>query len=98
MSYAALQNLVGLQPDGITEVIDFQIVEHFRDSKGSIATQVFAPQASPAITFDNRIKHGLPVVRTVNIAGAQRAALQITMLVEDEQRMITCAAEVAVIS
>ncbi len=38
VSYLFLQNLVGAQPDGIVEVVGFQIVEQLRDREGGIAT------------------------------------------------------------
>ena len=98
MSDTALQNLVGSQPDGITEVIGFQIVEQLRDGEGGIASQIFAPQARPTIALHDWIKHRLPIVRTVNVARTQGTMLKVTMLVEDEQRMITTATKMAVIS
>ncbi len=98
MPNAALQNLVGLQPDGIAEVVGFQIVEQFRDSEGGIATKIFAPQASPAIALHDRIKHGQPIVRAMNVARTQGTAFKVAMLVEDEQRMTTAATEVTIIS
>lgn len=71
MSDTALQNLVDLQPDGITELIGVQIVEQLRDGVGGVTAQIFAPQTRPAVTLNDRVKDGLPVVRTVNVAGAQ---------------------------
>ena len=97
MSDTALQNLVGLQPDGIAEPIGFQIVEQFRDGEGGISPQIFAPQARPTIALHDWIKHGLPVIRAMSVSRSQRTAFQIPVLIEDEQRVITTTAEVAVI-
>ena len=98
MCNAPLQNLVGLQPNGVAEVIGFQIIEQLRDGESSISPQIFAPQARPTIALHDWIKHGSPIVRAMNVSRLQRTAFQIPVLVEDEQRVITTATEVTIIS
>ena len=98
MGNTVLQNLVGLQPNGIAEFIVFQIVKKFRYGECRIGMQILAPQANPAIAFDDGIKHILPIICAVNVAGTESTAFQVTMLVEDKQRMITGLGEVTVIS
>ena len=97
MCYAALQNLVGLQPDGISKLIIFQIIKQFRNGESRICTQIFAPKARPAVAFDDGLKYILPIICAMNIAGTKSATLQVAVLVEDEQRMIAVLGKVAVI-
>jgi len=59
VSYPSLQNLVGAKPDGIAEIIGFQIVEQLRDGEGGVSAQIFAPQTRPAVTLNDRVKDGL---------------------------------------
>src|SRR5215472_12224842 len=42
-----------------------------------------------SIALHDRVEHILPAVGAVDIAGTQRAAFQITELIEHEQRVIT---------
>lgn len=93
----ALQNLVGSQTDGIAKLVGFQIFEQLRNSEIGITAQVLAPETRPTIALQNRVKHGLPIVRAVNVFRSQRTAFPITMLVEDKQRMIAAAVKMAVV-
>jgi hypothetical protein len=52
--------------------------------------------ASLTVAADHRLQHEAPVLSAMNVARPQEAALKITKLVEQEQRVIAGAAEVAV--
>ena len=58
-----------------------------------IAAQVPFP-----VTLDDRFQNVAPAVGAMNIAGAQRTPLKVTERVEQEQRMLTGAAEMTIVS
>ncbi len=60
--------------------------------------QISRPHGTQAIALDDRLQNQPPVLGAVDVAGAQQAALQVTELVEAEQRVIAGAAEMAVVS
>jgi hypothetical protein len=91
----ALQDLIGRQPDRIIDPLRFKIIVDARGRKGGIAAKGNACPLAP-ITLDDRLEHALPIVSTVNVAGTKSASLEVTELVEDEERMITGAAKVTV--
>ena len=97
MCYSTLQNLVGLQPNGIAEPVVFQTVEQYRDGEGSICPQILAPDTGLSVSLNDRGKYRMPIIGTANIASTQATSFQITMLVEYKQRVIAGAAKMAVV-
>ncbi len=75
---------------GFQELVDLGV------GKGGIGAEVAAEVALPVAGHD-RFEHVFPAVRRVNVARAQRRTLEITELVEHEQRMIAGAGEVTVV-
>ena len=64
--------------------------------EGGVGAEV-AAHLAVLVTRDHGFEHVLPAARRMNIARTQRAAFQISKLVEDEQRMIAGAGEMAVV-
>ena len=64
--------------------------------EGGIASEVAAQVPFP-VTLNDRFQNVAPAVGAVDIAGTQGAPFQIAELVEQEQRMVAGAAEVAVV-
>jgi hypothetical protein len=91
-----LQDRVGRQADGIPHALRFQQLVELGLGEGRVATEI-ENKAPAAIAGDHRRQDGAPIVGAMDVAGPQGAALQIPELVEDEQRMVAGAAEVAVV-
>ena len=91
-----LKNLIGGEPDRVFVPLGLQELVDLRVCEGGIGAKEAAHLTVP-ITRDYRFHNIPPAVGRVNVAGTQSAAFQIAELVEDEQRMVAGAAEVAVV-
>jgi hypothetical protein len=87
--------LVGRQADGIADALGLQQLVDLGLGEGGIGPEVEGG-APVAVAGDHRLQHQAPVFGAVGIAGPKEAALQVAELVEQEQRVIAGAAEVAV--
>jgi len=96
MGDALLENRVRLDADGIQHALGFKVVVNVRRGERRVATKVEADLPF-LIAFDHRHQDFPPAVGTVDVAGAQTAPFKITHVVEQEQRMIAGAAEMAVV-
>ena len=72
----------------------FKIIVDARRRKSGIAAKGNACALAP-VTLDDRLEDALPIVGTVNVTGTKSTSLQITELVEDEERMVAGATKVA---
>lgn len=92
----ALENRVRLEADGILVALGFQVVVQIGQGEGCIAPE--EPTLAPvAIPRHDRLQHRAPVGGAVDVAGTQGGAFQVAKLVEDEQRMVAGATEMAVV-
>ena len=82
-----LQDSVGRQANGVFDPIAFENVVNFGISEAGVASKVDAGDLA-FVALHNRLQHALPPVGAMDVAGMQRAALQIAKLVEHKQRMI----------
>ena len=96
MSDAFLENLVLWYTDRVQEALGFEVFVHLRRGEGGVAPEIQS-YLPPLVTNDNRLQHALPVIGAVNVAGTQGTPLKVAELVEQEQGVITGAAEVAII-
>ena len=90
-----LQDRVGRQADGVADALGLEQLVELGLGERRVAAEVEG-EAPPAVAGDHRHQHGAPLVGAVDVAGPQQAALEVAELVEDEQRVVTGAAEVAV--
>src|SRR5262245_42354986 len=90
-----LSSPVVLRPDGVADVLGLQqLVDLWLGERGIGAeVEIDAPLT---VAANHRLQHEAPGLGAVDVAGSQQTAFQITELVEQEQRMITGAAEVTV--
>jgi len=93
---ALLQNLVGRKADRVEYALGFEVVVDLRRGEGRVAPEV-EPNAARLVAIHDGNQDDTPFVGAVHVAGAKRAPLQVAELVEQEQRVITGAAEVTVI-
>ena len=90
-----LEDLVGGKPDRILDPLRFQeLVDPWHGECG-VGTEVEA-RYSAAIARNDRLKHALPTIGAMHIAGTERAAFEVAELVEQEQWMVAGALIVAV--
>ena len=82
-----LQDPVGWQANGVFDPFAFEIVVNVGIGEAGVASKVDARDAAFVASHD-WLQHGLPAVGAMDVAGTQRAALQIAKLVEHEKRMI----------
>src|SRR3954453_6302427 len=92
-----LQDLVGRQPDRVAGTLGFKKLVDLRIGKSCITSEIQMLH-NASIASDHWFQHSAPAVGTMHIARPQRTPLDIAKLVEYEQRMITGAGKVAVIS
>src|SRR5262245_689607 len=83
-----LKQLVGGQRNGVLEALRLQVLVYVREREGRIAAQQ-ASDGLATIAGDHGIEHVAPAVRAVHIARPQRAPLQVAVLVEHEERMVS---------
>ena len=91
------ENRVGRQPDGIAEPFLFQKLVYVRTGEGGIGPEIPPPQRLPSVTLDDWRQDIAPAVRARDVAGPRRAAFEIAVLVEHEDRVVADATEIAVI-
>ena len=91
-----VQNLITFQADGIEISLRFEIAIHLGISKGCIDTEE-SEDVITSITIDNRLQQTSPVIGTMDIPMAKKCSLQVTILIEAEQGVITGALEVAIV-
>ena len=91
----ALQDLVGGQPDRVFDPLRLQELVDFWHCKGRVRPEIDARDLA-LIAHNDRLEHTIPAIGAVHVAGTQRAAFQITELVEHEQRVIAGAGVMAV--
>jgi hypothetical protein len=96
MGDPALQYRVRLQADGVAIALGFKKLIEFRQGVRGVAPEQTPLRRLP-IPRDHRLQHRAPVMGARHVARPQGAAFQVTELIEDEQRMIAGAGEVAVI-
>jgi hypothetical protein len=85
-----VQLRIALDTDGVIPALGFQQVEDRRDGEGRIPPEPPPGDRGPGgggIAREHRLQHFRPAIRAVDIAGTQAAPLQITELVEHEQRV-----------
>ena len=90
------QHSIGGKADRIQEALSLQELVHRRRGEGGIGTKV-APQLPFSVSFNDRLQHLAPAMGAMHVAGTQGAPFKIAELVEAEQRMVTGAAEMAVV-
>jgi hypothetical protein len=90
-----LQDAVRRQTDRILDRLGFKILLNLGIGEACVGSEIEARDFATIARHD-RLQHVLPPVGAMNVAGAQRASLQIAELVEDEQRVITSAFVMAV--
>src|SRR4051794_8595972 len=90
-----LQDRIGRKPDGVADVLGFQQLVQLGLGEAGVAAEVQGASA-PAVAGDHRLEDLPPAFRAVHVAGPQGAALEVAELVQDEQRVVAGAAEVAV--
>jgi len=90
-----LQDAVRRKPDRVFDPFGFKICVDIRIGEAGIGAEIDARDLA-AIARHDGIKHTLPAIGAVDVAGTKRAALQIAELIEHEQRMITGAVVVTV--
>ena len=81
-----LQDLIGRQPDGEADALGLQQLVDLRLGKGRIGTKREI-DAALAVAGDHRLQHQAPILGAVNVPGPKDAALQVTELVEQEERL-----------
>ena len=74
----------------LQQLVDFGLGER----RIGAEVQIDAPLA---VAGDHRLQRQAPVLGTVDVARSQETALQVAILIEHEQRVVTRAAEVAII-
>ena len=95
MRNLALKNTIGAEPDGIEIALRFEHPVEVWDGEGGVTSEE-PHQVAICISRHDRLQNVFPTIRTVHIAGPQSAAFKMTKLIEDEQRVITHAAEMTV--
>ena len=96
VSDPALEDGIGGQADGIAIALRFQELVDLGRGKRRIGPEV-APLHRGPVAGNHRLQHVAPALGGVDVAGPQGTSLQVTELVEHEQRVIAGAAEVAVV-
>jgi hypothetical protein len=90
-----LKDRIGRQPDGVADLLCLQKLIQLGLGERRVAAKVEIETAL-AVAGDYRLERRPPALRAVHVARPQGAALQVAELVEDEQRMVAAAAEMAV--
>ena len=90
-----LQDRIGRQADGIADALGLQQLVQLGLGERRITPEVERKAALP-VAGDHGLEHLAPAVGAVHVAGPEQAPLQVAELVEQEQRMVARAAEVAV--
>jgi hypothetical protein len=90
----ALQDIVGRQPDRVSNLLSFENLVHLGIDEGGIAPEVEVLH-TPPVADNHRFQHCTPAGSAVDVAWPQGAALDIAKLVEHEQRVIAGAAEMS---
>src|SRR5882762_4410289 len=91
-----LQDPVGWQPDRVAVALGFEELVDLRVGEGRIAAEI-APLYRAPVAGDYRLQHFAPAGGAVDVARPQSAPLQIAELVEHKERVVTGAAEMAVV-
>jgi len=92
-----MQYWVTLKSYRIEVPLCFKIAIHLGISKGCVTTEE-SEDAITSITIDNRLQQTSPVIGTMDIPMAKKRSLQIAILIETEQWVITHALEKTVVS
>src|SRR5262249_61247729 len=87
---------VALDPDGVAEAFLLQPAQQLRAGERGVPPEELGDSEAP-IAFDHRQQHPPPVLGAATVAPAEQDALQVAELVEEEQRVIASAAEMAVV-
>jgi hypothetical protein len=95
MADVALQHLVRRQADRVPNAFGLQHIVDLGLRERRVGTEVEV-DAPLAVAGDHRLQDQAPVLCAVGVAGPQEATLQVAELVEQEQRMVTGAAEMTV--
>ena len=90
-----LQHLVGRQADRVANAFGLQQLVDLGLGERRVGAEVEG-DAPIAVAGDDRLQHQAPVFGAVGIAAPQQTTLQVAELVEQEERMVARAAEVAV--
>ncbi len=96
VSDLVLQDAIGRQPDRVADALRFEELVHFGIGESRVAAKIEL-LAGASVSGDHRFQHRAPAVGAVDLPRAQGAALDIPELVEQEQRVIAGAAEMAVV-
>ena len=96
MGDAVLKHSISRKADRVLEALSFQELVNLRRGEGRIGAKV-TPQAALAIASDDRLQNIPLAVSRVDVARAQRTALQVAEPVEHEKRVIARAAEMAIV-
>jgi hypothetical protein len=95
VSDRVFQYRVARKPQGVQETLRLQVLVDLRIRKRSVSTKELR-NCFTTIALHDRLKHRTPVVGAVHVPVTKRDPLQIAMLVEQKQRVIAGALEVAV--
>jgi hypothetical protein len=91
-----LQHGIGRETDSICHVPWLQRLVEGREGKGRVGADDDGLSPGPVPVHDGQ-EHLLPRVGTVNVARPERGREAVTVLVEDEKRMVADGLEVAVV-
>src|SRR5687768_2333129 len=91
-----VQDRVGRATNGVAVALGFQQLVELGLGERRVAAEI-ENKAPAAIAGDHRHQDGAPLVGAMHVAAPEHAALEIAELVEQEQRMVAGAAEVAVV-
>ncbi len=80
-----LQHAVRREPDRVFDPFAFEILIDFGIGEAGVGAEIEARDLA-SIARHNRLQDVRPAVGTVNVPRSQRAAFQVAILVEDEQR------------
>ena len=83
MGDAVLENLVSFETDDVFVILGFQKFIQVRQSKGGIPSEVAAQVPFP-VALNDGFQNITPTVGTVDVAGTQGTAFQITELIEQK--------------
>ena len=90
------QHRIGLEADGVAEAFLLQQAQQLRAGKRGVAAEELGDVEVP-VAVDHRQQHPPPVLGTATVAPAEQDPLQVAELVEQEQRVVAGAGEVAVV-
>src|SRR3954451_7663216 len=92
-----LQDRVGRKPDRVAGTLGFKKLIDLGIGESGVASEIQMPHDAP-VPCDHRLQHRAPTIGTMHIARPQCASLDVAELIKHEQRVVTGAAEMPVVS